>query len=320
MRTTFAPMEGITVYCYRNLHHKMFPEGIDYYYTPFLSVYKHHAIKKRDRREIIPENNPGMMNMLIPQIMTNNADEIIWAMEELSKLGFMEVNLNMGCPVSTVVSKHKGSGMLEEPDRLNNLFKEVFASEIANDIKLSVKTRLGLKNAEEFKKILPIFNKYPFSNVIIHPRVREQMYNGSPDMEMFDWAYQNSDNPVSYNGNIFSSEDYRKIRELYPDLKEVMIGRGLVANPALVREYVSGDSIKGEELLEFASCLELAYKAEIPGEEQIMHKMKEIWFYLGNSFRMREGMDSEPFIHKIRVAKTLSEYRNAVRELKRNIR
>ena len=318
MRISYAPMEGITIYCYRNAHSRLFPEGIDRYYTPFLSVYKQHAIKKRDMREIAPENNALVEGRLIPQIMTNKADEIIWALSEMHERGFEEVNLNMGCPVGTVVSKHKGSGMLEEPAALDELFAQVFESEEIKHTALSVKTRIGLKDPKEYIEIFPVLNKYPFCNVIVHPRVRTQMYQGEPDMEIFKWAYENSKNPISYNGNIFTKDDYDRIVSEFPDLKEVMIGRGLVANPGLAREIVTGQVMGQDELRSFIETMEKEYKVEIPAEESIMHKMKEIWFYVGGNFKTTDGSKIEPYIHKIRVSKNPSEYRNAVRNLYRS--
>ncbi len=318
MRITFAPMEGITVYCYRNLHHELFSEGIDKYYTPFLAVHKHHAFKKRDIREVLPEDNPGMEDLIIPQIMTNKAEEILWALNELYERGFNEVNLNMGCPVSTVVSKRKGSGMLAEPAYLDELFSEVFAGNIPEGMKFSVKTRIGLTDPEEFKAVLPVLNKFPFSSVIIHPRVRTQMYKGEPDMEQFRWIYENSTNPIGYNGNIFTVEDYLRIKEEFPNLTEVMLGRGIVSNPALGREIAGGDKLSSDEIKNFVEGMEAAYKIMIGGDIQVMHKMKELWFYLGNNFVPKNGTDIEPYIHKIRVSRDISEYRNAKRALYRD--
>ncbi len=315
MKISFAPLEGITIYCYRNVHHEMFPEGVDSYYTPFLSIYKDHAIKKRDMREILPENNKDTMNMIIPQIMTNKAQEIIWALGELKNRGFKEINLNMGCPVATVVNKHKGSGMLEDPSRLDEIFEEVFESEVIKDIEFSVKTRIGLRNPEEFKEILPVLNKYPFSNVIIHPRIRKQMYSGEPDMEIFKWAYDNSSNPVSYNGNIFTPMDFDRVKEKFPDLKEIMIGRGLIANPALAREIAGGAALSQDEIKGFIEKMEDEYHSIIPGDVQVIHKMKELWAYMGKQFKPQDGKNIEDYIHKIMVSKSAAEYRNAVRAL-----
>lgn len=318
VKVYFAPMEGVSIYCYRNVHRKLFPKGLDGYYTPFLAVHKHHAFKKRDVREIKPENNIGTENMLIPQIMAGSADEIIWAVGELKSKGFNEANINAGCPVSTVVSKNKGSGLLKDVKKLDEIFEEVFLSSTLKDFNLSIKTRLGLESSEEFKDILPIYNKYPFSKIIIHPRVRTQMYKGKPDMDMFTWAYENCNKEICYNGDITTVEDYARICAAFPNLKEVMIGRGLVQNPALAREIATGEKLSISEVKLFVSELSKAYREEIPGEEQIMHKMKEMWFYLGGMFKCSDGADAEQFIHKIRVAKNLSEYRNAERELYRN--
>jgi len=317
MRITYAPMEGITVYCYRNKHHELFPEGIDKYYTPFLAVHKHQAFKKRDIRDVLPEDNPGMEKFIIPQIMTNKAEEILWAINDLHERGFNEVNLNMGCPVSTVVSKRKGSGMLGDPGYLEELFSAVFSGNIPEEMKFSVKTRIGLTDSAEFKNVLPVLNKFPFSNVIIHPRVRTQMYKGEPDMEIFRWAYENSTNPLGYNGNIFTVEDYLRIKEEFPKLNEVMLGRGIVQNPALAREIAGGEKITSEEVKSFVEGMEAEYKIMIGGDVQVMHKMKELWFYMGNLFTPKDKGDIEPYIHKIRVSRNVSEYRNAKRELYR---
>lgn len=315
MRNTFAPMEGITIYCYRNTHFKYFGEYLDYYYTPFLSIYKHHAIKKRDMREILPENNKETGIRIIPQIMANDADEITWALNYLKDRGYNEINLNMGCPVGTVVSKNKGSGMLADTDRLNEIFSRIFDDKITSEIKFTVKTRLGLTDSREFEEILPILNKFPFGAVIIHPRVRTQMYKGNPDMDMFKWAYENSTNPIGYNGNIFTPYDYDKIVNNFPNLYEVMMGRGLVANPALARQIKGGNKMTMDELKGFMTDLQKNYKIEIPADESIMHKMKEIWFYVGNLLVKGDGSDSEQLIHKIRTAKNIAEYRNAVRNV-----
>ena len=317
MRNSFAPMEGITIYCYRNTHYKYFGEGLDYYYTPFLSIYKHHSIKKRDMREILPENNAEHGISIIPQIMANDADEIIWALHYLQERGYDEINLNMGCPVGTVVSKKKGSGMLQDPDRLYEIFSKVFDDNITDEIKFTVKTRLGLTDSHEFENILPVLNKFPFGAVIIHPRIRTQMYKGTPDMDMFRWAYENSKNPVGYNGNIFTPDDYKNIMEEFPNLYEVMMGRGLVANPGLAREIKNGKKMSFEELKGFMTDLQDNYKIEIPVDESIMHKMKEIWFYVGNLITKKDGSSAEQLIHKIRTAKNIAEYRNAVRAVYR---
>ena len=208
--------------------------------------------------------------------------------------------------------------MLEDPDRLEELFSRVFEDKVTELVKFSVKTRLGLNESKEFERILPVLNKFPFSEVIIHPRVRTQMYKGVPDMETFEWAYENSTNPVGYNGNIFTPDDYAKITEKFPNLSEVMLGRGIVANPALGREIAGGPEITLEELKGFIEKLEESYREEIHADESIMHKMKEIWFYVGGLLTKEDGSDAESYIHKIRTSKNVAEYRNATRSVYKN--
>ena len=311
----FAPLEGITIYSYRNLHHKYFSGGISAYYTPFLAIQKHHAFKKRDIREILPQNNPGMEDLIIPQIIAGKAEDILWGVNELKDRGFKKINLNVGCPVATVVSKNKGSGMLKDVHELDNVLSDVFGSKTMDDVEFSVKTRIGIEDPEEFYKILPVYNKFPLSKLIIHPRVRKQMYQGKPHMDIFKWACENSKNKLCYNGDICSVEDYEKFRKDYPEVSEIMIGRGLIANPALAREINGGERLKSEEIKGFMEEMFENYHNEIPGDIQIMHKMKELWVYVGKNFVDKSGETADAYIHKICVSKSLPEYRNAVRTL-----
>lgn len=105
----FAPMEGITGYVYRSAHHALFPH-VDRYFTPFLQPNQNHRFASRERNDVLPEHNKGIT--LIPQILTNRAEDFIWMAGELEALGYDEVNLNLGCPSGTVVTKYKGAGFL----------------------------------------------------------------------------------------------------------------------------------------------------------------------------------------------------------------
>ena len=169
MEFYFAPMEGITGYIYRNAHHRFFP-GTDKYFTPFLSPNQNRALNPKEVRDVLPENNEGIY--IVPQILTNQADFFLRAAKELKECyGYEEVNLNLGCPSGTVVSKGKGAGFLADPGGLDAFFDQVYAKA---DVKVSVKTRIGLSSPEEFYGILDIFNRYPLHELIIHPRVRSE--------------------------------------------------------------------------------------------------------------------------------------------------
>ena len=236
MEIYFAPMEGITGYIYRNAFHDYFT-GVDKYFTPFLSPNQNRALNPKEIRDVLPENNKGMQ--VVPQILTNRADYFLRAAEELKeKYGYGEVNLNLGCPSRTVVSKGKGAGFLAKPEELDSFFREVF-----HNIKgqMSVKARIGVDDSKQFCHLMDIFNQYPLCELIIHPRIQKDYYGNSPDWEVFGEAVHMSGIPLCYNGDIFTLEDYRRMKAAFPEVNRIMLGRGLLMNPMLA------EAIKKEE-------------------------------------------------------------------------
>ena len=231
MEIYFAPMEGITGYIYRNAFHDYFT-GVDKYFTPFLSPNQNRALNPKEIRDVLPENNQGMH--VVPQILTNRADYFLRAAEELKeKYGYGEVNLNLGCPSRTVVSKGKGAGFLAKPEELDSFFREVF-----HNIKgqMSVKARIGVDDSKQFRHLMDIFNQYPLCELIIHPRIQKDYYGNSPDWEVFGEAVHVSSIPLCYNGDIFTLEDYRRMKAAFPEVNRIMLGRGLLMNPMLAEE------------------------------------------------------------------------------------
>ena len=242
MKIYFAPMEGITGYPFRNAHHRFY-SGIDRYYTPFLNLHHTLAFTEKEKRDIAPENNRGVP--LVCQVLTNKAEEFLHAAGMLAELGYDEIDLNLGCPSGTVVSKHRGAGFLSDPEALDRFFTDVFAA-LPGGMRVSVKTRTGIADPLEADEIFPVFYRYPFSELIVHPRVRNDFYRNPPDLDVFEKILQNSPIPVCYNGDIKTVDDFRNIRERFPALQAVMIGRGLLENPGLAqeirREIISGPS------------------------------------------------------------------------------
>ena len=268
----FAPMEGITGFVFRNAFHQVF-SGVDRYYTPFLSPGPDIGIPKRDRRDILPENNRGVP--VVPQILTNRAEDFLKTAELLYDFGYREVNLNLGCPSGTVVAKKKGAGFLSEPALLKNFLDDVFygASRMMPDLRISVKTRIGVNSPEEFPPLLAMFRQYPMSELIIHPRVRKEQYKGLVHMDVFAGAAKAfegahvsatgaacstavsggavsgsaathgsaaSDTILTYNGDIIDCVDILRIGTQFPVVTRVMCGRGLLRNPCLAEEFFSG--------------------------------------------------------------------------------
>lgn len=249
MKFYFAPLEGISWYVYRNMQAKHF-KAADCYITPFIAPNQKREIRNKDKQDILTEHNEGLC--VVPQIIGNRADEFIDTARQLQDLGYKEVNLNLGCPSGTVVAKGKGSGFLSKPDELERFLDEIFSG-LQMDI--SVKTRIGRYDEDEFYELMELFNRFPIKELTIHPRIQKEFYSGTPHMELFAYAYENSKNPICYNGDIFKAEDYKKLAETFPKLEAVMLGRGMLANPALLEE-ISGEGIvsKKESRLFMMNC------------------------------------------------------------------
>ena len=320
-----APMEGVTGFIYRNTFARFFG-GIDKYYTPFISPGEHRNFKSRELKDVLPDNNAGL-NVAV-QMLTNNAEHFIVTARKMMDFGYREVNLNLGCPSGTVVAKGKGSGFLSFPEKLDAFLDEIYSGLADTGLDISVKTRIGRYEQDEFYELLDIYNKYPISELIIHPRVQKDMYRNTPRMEIFDYAVEHSKNPLVYNRDICTVEDYERFAGHYlknaenvPDepksdkernnkesdkksakITAVMLGRGLISNPGLAVQIVSGGCPDRSTLKDFFDALVWAYRAEIPDEKNVVFKIKENLFYLVNLFE-----DKEEYWKKIRKSDNLME-------------
>ena len=299
MRYYFAPMEGLTDSIYRRAHHTYF-SGVDRYYMPFLSPTIHRTLTHREDRELPMADSVPFV--AVPQVLTKVSEDFLWAARVCRDRGYDEVNLNVGCPSGTVVSKGKGSGMLRDPDHLDRFLEEIFRE---SALPVSVKTRLGLEDPEEFVRILDIYNRYPIKELTIHPRVRKQFYNGSVDMEMFRYAAQKSRNPLCYNGDITSVTQIAKLQQEFPMVEAVMIGRGLVADPGLL---CGGTDVKALE--QFMNALLEEYTVSFGGARNAMFRLKENWGLLHPRF---EGVDK--LWKKLRKTTDLEEYKAITAEI-----
>ncbi|MBP5774875.1 MAG: tRNA-dihydrouridine synthase family protein, partial [Clostridiales bacterium] len=182
MKIYIAPLEGITGYIFRNAFNKVYGNA-DKYFAPFITPSEKCAVTPRDKKELAPENNRGMY--LVPQILTCRSDGFINAMKELKEMGYKEVNLNLGCPSGTVCAKGKGAGFLPETTALSKFLDEIYSAAATESMKISIKTRLGYYNPEEFYDLAEIFNAFPVSELIVHPRIRGDFYKGEPRKEYF---------------------------------------------------------------------------------------------------------------------------------------
>lgn len=273
MDIRFAPMEGLTDAVFRRVHNRCFG-GVDSYYIPFISPTMHHVITPREARLIAFD--PAYR--AVPQIMTHNADDFLWAAEVLRDMGYDEVNLNVGCPAGTVTAKTKGSGLLRVPDVLEALLDGICAH---SPLPVSVKTRIGFESTDEWPALWELLQQYPFREIIIHPRTRREFYKGDVHMDCFEAAVP-SRLPLCYNGNLFSAADCRQLSDMHPDLP-LMVGRGLMANPAMARQAKGGPALTVDELKRFHDALSAEYATIYP-RAQVHMKLRALMKYVACCF------------------------------------
>lgn len=304
MKYYLAPMEGITGHIYRNTYHNFF-NNIDKYFTPFVIPNRSKKFKTKELRDVMPENNKGLN--IVPQILTNDAEGFINTAEKLQELGYNEVNLNLGCPSRTVVSKYRGSGFLAKIEELDKFLEEIFKMK---DIKISIKTRIGKDNPEEFYDLIKIYNKYPMEELIIHPRTQKDFYGNTPNLNVFKDALDLSTNKVCYNGDIFTVEDHNKLVKDFPKVETMMIGRGILSNPGLINEIKCNTFINKEELKNFHDEIFNQYRSLYSEDRNAMFRMKELWGYMSYIFS-----NNKQYIKKIKKAQNVADYNNAVSNL-----
>lgn len=355
MQYYLAPMEGITTYIYRNAHAKYFG-GIDKYFTPFISDKNlvtnkdsisdknfsgNKSINPRELRDILPENNTGIP--LVPQVLTNNADRFLAVADKIASFGYDAVNLNLGCPSGTVTAKKRGAGFLSIPDELDSFLYKIYEK---CPLKISIKTRLGVSDLCEWDRLLDIYAKYPIQELIIHTRLQQEFYSGGTHPEAYAKAVVRPI-PLCYNGDIVSLDSLKdtivSVREhtaahinmsersrQYTDINRVMIGRGIIRNPALAAllkmsysgtcsdmedtpSDIDGHAFHYKEITSIENWRAFhdeildGYIKIMSGDSPVLFKMKDLWTYMSRSFT-----NSEKYLKKIRKANRISEYVSVV--------
>ena len=310
----FAPLEGVTDSIFRNTFENYYG-GVDKYFTPFLSPNSTYKFTTREFNQIDPEKNN--IETTVPQLLTNDAEHFLWAASEIAALGYREINFNLGCPSGTVVAKKKGSGLLFYTEMLDNMLYKVFEGLESACCKkgctapnISIKTRLGKLELDEFYEILDIYNKYPISELTIHPRIQKDFYREPLKPEFFDYAITHSNAPLVFNGDIVTVSDINNTFAKYPSIDAIMIGRGLLANPGLVLAYKKGLEETPLDLKIFKSFhddLLIQYTDLLSGEKPVLHRMKEFIAYWERNFP-----NDTKTIKKIRKANSIPEYKSNI--------
>lgn len=301
-----APLRGVTDRIFRNSFEEHFCR-FDYLLTPFIPTVKGVSVNPSHVKDINPQLNDTMR--VIPQIIGNNPEEIAMLANHMHSNGYQVVNLNAGCPHPQITRKKRGSGLLPYPELLESILRETLS---LINCPLSVKLRLGLESADEFEKIIPVLNRFPLHEVIIHPRTGKQMYEGTVDLESFEKIYSRIEHPVCYNGDIWSLEHFRQYSSRFKSITRWMTGRGAIQNPFLLMQLKSDSFVKPdiEKLKAFHDDI-LSKNAEVLfGPSHLLGKMKELWGYISHCFS-----DSERILKKIRKLSSVKGYKQVSDEI-----
>lgn len=324
MKIYFAPLEGITGYVFRNAYEKYYG-GIDKYFTPFISPHTKKLMDTREKRDILPENNKEIY--IVPQVLTNKAEDLIDICKQLKEdYGYEEVNLNLGCPSKTVTTKGKGSGFLQTPDEMEEFFDRFFK---VADVKLSIKTRIGYWEVEEADRLFHMYERFPFEEIIIHPRIGIQMYQGTPYYEIFEKYLSRTKHSLCYNGDINTLEQLKVLDSKWGKCDTYMLGRGLIARPGMLQRENAVDEIdtlntrqdncfnvvalsekEWNNFKMFHDEIVDGYDAYMCGDRNTLFKMKELWTWWSVQFPGQEKI-----LKKIKKVNDLKEYRLLVNSL-----
>lgn len=364
----FAPLQGFTESAYRRAHFlhagpKAGESGIAAYYTPFLRVEK-GAAREKDLRDLqqdlefiksqqsnichcenadyssSDDEAPHFYNV-VPQVICKDAAEFRILVDDIQKpkkdCGFAadevfpQIDINMGCPFPMQAKSGRGSGILPRVDAVREILQEVArrsGQQTDAALTFSVKMRLGYTSPDECLALLPLLNETPLAHITMHPRTGIQQYRGALNFAAFEAFYSQCRHPVIFNGDVTSLSDIQAIERRFPNLKGIMIGRGLLANPALAVQFQAQSPAQSQTstlsaLLKIHDSILDNYRKRLQGDAQILDKLRPFWTYPAEAAQTQpqnsESILPKRIIKKIAKARNLSEYLDAVNDLRGTI-
>ncbi|WP_297867789.1 tRNA-dihydrouridine synthase family protein [uncultured Flavobacterium sp.] len=306
-----SPLQGFTDFRFRNAFHKYFG-GIDTFYSPYIKLNGKLVVKGSYERDILPENNNTLE--VIPQIITNDAEEFLFVAKYVQQFGYKELNWNLGCPYPMVAKCGMGSGLISNTSQIEHILKRVHNE---TDIIVSMKMRMGYENPTEILEVFPILDQYPIKNIAIHARIGKQLYKGGVDLESFQKCLNHTKHKIYYNGDITSVTKFKELQEQFPSIDHWMIGRGLIADPFLpfmIKNNTTEYPKKRFEIFEaFHDEIYREYDAYLQGPTPIRMKMLGFWEYFSESFS-----DPQKTYKKIKKAGNAKNYEKIVKEIFKN--
>ncbi len=306
-----SPLQGFTDFRFRNAFNHYFG-GIDTFYAPYIRLNGKLVIKNSYQRDLLPENNTELE--VIPQVMTNDADEFLFVVAYIQQLGYKELNWNLGCPYPMVTKRGMGSGLICDPEKINHILDRVHSE---TDIIVSMKMRMGYEHAEEILDTFPILDSYPLKNIAIHARIGKQLYKGGVNLEAFQRCIESTKHKLYYNGDITTVAKFKEMQTRFPSIDHFMIGRGLIADPFLP-SMIKNDTTEYPEnrwqiFSEFHDTIYQQYDAALSGPTPIKMKMQGFWEFFSQSFS-----NPQKTFKKIKKANNPRAYQQAVAEILKN--
>jgi tRNA-dihydrouridine synthase len=292
-KLVLAPLKGFTDALFRRTFSEHFP-GFDAALAPFVTACPAERLKERQLADLAPGSQAGMP--VVPQILGNVAEDFVFVARRLHAMGYTEVNWNLGCPFRPVAKKRRGSGLLPFPELVGEFLEKTIPALPGG---LSIKMRLGRNKADEIFRLLPVLERYPIREIIIHPRTGIQMYTGHPDLDSFERCLGMTRHRVVYNGDITDPAGFAALRRRFPQVECWMIGRGALADPflpAAIKAGGNGEGAKVEAFKAFYADLFGRYQSHLCGPGHLLGRMKGFWKYFAGAFT--DARDIERRVHR----------------------
>ncbi|MCO5142179.1 MAG: tRNA-dihydrouridine synthase family protein [Oligoflexia bacterium] len=250
-----APMEGVTDLPMRTFQTSL--PGYTHCVTEFLRISHNVLPKKCYPRHANELNHNAKTPSGIPvhfQLLGGNPQLLAASASLAVERGAKNIDINFGCPAPTVNKRDGGATILQYPDRIESILKEI-RSAIGTKASLSAKIRLGWENKTDVFETVNRVAKAGADWVTIHARTKAQGYQPPVDWELIGKIKKEFSFPVVANGDIWNFSDFLRCREI-TGCEHFMVGRGGLANPHLANRIARELGIKIQELNDFPNSTE----------------------------------------------------------------
>lgn len=259
-----APMAGLSTPVFRK--YLFDNEYIDLEWTPFVRVSRHSRCDKAIKRELL--NCSGKMSSIL-QLMGTDAETLANAALEAEKFGIKAIDLNAGCPDRMVNKKGAGAALLQNVPLLIKIIQEMRKNFSGF---FSVKIRSGYNEVLPVKDIVNRIEDAGADLLVLHPRLAVQMYQGSADWTIIEEVSRKCSIPVVGNGDILNPDEGVS-RLLTSGCAGLMIGRGLVRNPWLIRQIL--ENLEGGEYFRVSGSMLADHLKELGHQMLLKHQKPE---------------------------------------------